>query len=146
MTPEALWGEFCAATGHAGEPRGVDQFGDDPGMADELLALVLAGTKRATCCLARDFADTPLRPGDHWIITDGDGLARAITRTDAVEVVAIREVTEEMAWTEGEGDRSLAYWKAAHDAYFERQGEREGFDYDDAMLGLFERFTCVWPV
>jgi uncharacterized protein YhfF len=30
-------------------------FGDSPAMADELLALVLAGTKTATCGARRDF-------------------------------------------------------------------------------------------
>ncbi len=32
-----------------GEPIPADAFGDSPELADELLALVLAGTKTATC-------------------------------------------------------------------------------------------------
>jgi uncharacterized protein YhfF len=33
-------------------------FGDSPALADELLALVLAGRKTATCAALRDYAGT----------------------------------------------------------------------------------------
>ena len=145
--PGQLWDAYCSATGHAGHYRDVDAFGDDPAIADALLALVLAGTKRATCSLARDYADAPLpAPGDHWVITDGAGVPRCIIRTTRVELVPIREVDAAFAAVEGEGDGSLAYWKREHDAYFARQARREGFAYDDGMVGVCERFACVWPV
>ena len=142
----ALWNDYCAATGHAGAPPVMDAFGDDPAMQDALLALVLDGTKRATCCLARDFAggDAP-RPGDHCIIMDGAGMPRCIIRTVSVTPTPIRDVTAEFAATEGEGDGSLAYWKREHDAFFTRQAAREGFGYHDGMTGLCEVFECVWP-
>ena len=146
MTPDALWTAYCTATGHSGSPRGTDWFGDDPVMADTLLALVMDGTKRATCGLARDYADEPLPArGDHWIITDGARVPRCIIRTTRVELVPIREVTPEFAAIEGEGDGSLDYWKREHDAFFTRQAAREGFSYSDAMIGVCEQFECVWP-
>ena len=37
----------------------VVAFGDSPGMATELAALVISGQKRATCSLVRDYADVP---------------------------------------------------------------------------------------
>ena len=36
-------------------------FGNTPEMADDLLALVLAGKKVATCCLLRAYRDKPVQ-------------------------------------------------------------------------------------
>ncbi len=141
-----LWGAYCLASGHNGPVPDIDQFGDTVELGDELLALVMAGIKRATCCLARDFtAEAMPKPGDHWIITDGRGTPNCIIRTTKVELVPICVVGDAFAFTEGEGDRSLAYWKREHDAYFTRQAAREGFVYDDSLQGVCEEFERVWP-
>lgn len=146
MNADALWANYCAETDETGPTPPVDVFGDDPAMNDALLALVLDGTKRATCCLARDFVDGDLpKVGDYWIIADGAGTQRAIIRTSHVELRQIRAVDAKFASIEGEGDKSLAYWKREHDAYFQRQATAEGFVYDDSMVGVCEQFDCVWP-
>ena len=44
-----LWQAYCAANNIEGPLPDLDWFGDTPAMADELLALVLIGTKQATC-------------------------------------------------------------------------------------------------
>jgi uncharacterized protein YhfF len=146
MNAETLWADYCAAIGESGPVPPIDVFGDNPAMNDELLDLVLEGTKRATCCLARDFAegDQP-KIGDYWIIADGAGTPRAIIRTCHIELKAICDVDDSFAHIEGEGDKSLAYWKTEHDAYFQRQATAEGFVYDDSMIGICEQFDCVWP-
>lgn len=146
MSAQALWDAYCAATEHVGPLPEIDQFGDTPEMADDLLALVLNGTKQATCSLARDYS-TQTRPkaGDHWVITDGLGHAVCIIKTIKIELVRICDVTADFAFTEGEGDKSLAYWKREHDAYFTRQADSEGFTYDDKMIGICEIFEKVWP-
>lgn len=147
MSAQKLWDAYCSATGHAGGLPESDQFGDTANMADELLALVMNGTKRATCCLARDFSsEARPKPGDHWIITDGKGCAACIIKTTEVELVRICDVTIDFAFTEGEGDKSLTYWKREHDAYFTRHASKEGFTYDDKMIGICETFEKVWPV
>ena len=134
MSAQDLWDAYCSATGHSGPLPDIDQFGDTVELADELLALVLNHTKRATCCLARDFSTQARpKPGDHWIITDGAGQAACIIKTTQVELVRICDVTEDFAFLEGEGDKTLAYWKREHDAYFTRQAAREGFTYDDKL-------------
>ena len=146
MSAQDLWDAYCLATGHKGALPEIDQFGDDPDMADALLALVLNDTKRATCCLARDFStQSRPKPGDHWIITDGAGQASCIIKTTKIELVRICDVTDDFAFTEGEGDKSLSYWKREHDAYYRRQAAREGFVYDDKMIGICEEFERVWP-
>ena len=141
-----LWKAYCEATGVSGVVPDSDWFGDDPDMADELLALVLSGQKQATCELLRQFpkGDAP-KPGDHWIITDGQKTPRCIIQTTQVDICKVRDVDAAFAWDEGEGDESLDYWKREHDAYFQRSALRDGFTYSDEMLAVCERFKCVWP-
>ena len=55
-------------------------FGDSPELADELLALVLAGKKTATCWAAAE-GDKGVEVGKRWIVKDGQGRARAILET-----------------------------------------------------------------
>lgn len=127
----------------------MDQFGDTKELGDELLALVLSGDKRATCELKIWFdnhEEALPKPGDHWIITDGSGVPACIIRTTRVDILPVHQVDEEFAYTEGEGDKSLKWWKEAHDAYYERQAAQDGFIYDDSMLCVAERFELVWPV
>ena len=53
---------------------------------------------------------------------------------------------ETFAWDEGEGDRTRDWSLAAHRRYFNRLTSREGFDFDDNILTVFERFEVVWPL
>jgi uncharacterized protein YhfF len=123
-------------------------FGDSGPMADELLALVLSGRKRATASLSRDYRRPDSDPfptvGDYVIWVDGSGNPRCITRTTQVEVKPLSQVDDQFAWDEGEGDRSRAWWLDAHRRYFARQAEREGFAMHDDTETVFERFELVW--
>ena len=101
-------------------------FGSSPEMADELLALVLAGTKTATASVLSDYeaaGEEVPRAGDLSIVTDGAGHPRALIVTTEVHVVPFDEVTAEHAYAEGEGDRSLRFWREVHARYFAEQGE-----------------------
>lgn len=143
-----FWKRFQDATGETGWPRSVDGFGDDPAMQDALLALLLAGTKRATATLARWFESRgePLpRPGDLWLITDGKARPACVVRTRSVDICPVSQVDAAFAFEEGEGDRSLDYWLAEHRAYYRREAEREGFEYSDDLKVVCERFELVWP-
>jgi hypothetical protein len=81
----AMWREYAAASGvPAEEEPAVERFGDSAALADELIGLVLAGTKRATAGLVADFAadGEPLpRIGGHWIACDGAGVPRCVLRS-----------------------------------------------------------------
>jgi hypothetical protein len=50
-----------------------------------------------------------------------------------------------IAWDEGEGDRSLDWWLAAHRRYFNQQAATLGFEMHDNIETVFERFEVVWP-
>jgi uncharacterized protein YhfF len=146
---DAMWRDFCATSGT--DPSGrrdVYAFGDSPGLADELLALVLHGPKRATAGLLSDFVrDNEEVPvvGAHSIVLDGRGVPACVLRTTDVEVKPLDQVDARFAWDEGEGDRSLAYWLDAHRRYFTRTAAARGETFDDSELCIFERFDVVWP-
>jgi len=55
-------------------------FGDSPALADELLELVLAGTKTATCWAASEGLKG-VEVGKRWIVNDGQGRPRAVVET-----------------------------------------------------------------
>src|SRR5580658_8523941 len=92
-------------------------FGDSPELADELLALVLAGAKTATCWAASE-GDKGVEVGKRWIVKDGQGRARAVLETVELTRRRFEDVDEGFAHDEGEGDRSLPWWRRAHTDYF----------------------------
>ena len=143
-----FWDEFCAVSGT--EPSAltaVEAFGDSPVMADELVALVLAGTKRATVALLSDFSRTGTAvpvPGDLWIAVDGQGLPACVLRTVQVRVGPLDSVDASFAEDEGEGERTVEWWLAAHRRFFRRQAERAGAAFDEAAEPVvFERFEVA---
>ncbi len=105
-----------------------DRFGDTPQLQDELAALVCSGRKTATCGAVN--RDAPPVVGALTLIEDSQGRPRCIIQTLGVEMARFREVGADFARAEGEGDLSLEYWRAAHRAYFARNG---GF-HEDMML------------
>jgi uncharacterized protein YhfF len=147
----ALWRAYAAA--HPSrrlpeEPSAVERFGDTAALADGLLALVLAGTKRATAALADDFTgagEALPRIGDHWVACDGAGRPRAVLRTVELRLGRLASVDDAFAWDEGEGDRTRDDWLAGHLAYFGRTLAARGRSWDDDLEVVFERFRVVWP-
>lgn len=142
---EAFWREYSAATGASGSYQAW-AFGwdTDPDMQTALGRLVVDGDKRATTAVLADYEDEgePLpRPGEHSVILDGHGVPLCIIRTTAVEVRRFGDVDEAFAHREGEGDRSLAWWREAHIAAFGRAGR---VVVDDTLVVL-ETFDLVWP-
>lgn len=129
-------------------PAPAWHFCDNRADAAECLALVLAGKKRATASSAVFYAvnaEPVPKAGDHSVITDFDGLAKCIIRTDKVTHLRMDEVTTEMAATEGEGDGSLEYWRAVHWAYYARELAGTRVSVSRELEVVFEEFEVVWP-
>ncbi len=121
-------------------------FGADADQADELLALVLEGSKTATATALWDFddEDEPLpEVGSLSIIVDGRGHPRALIETTAVEVRPFSEVDEEHARLEGEGDRSLEHWREVHRRFFAEVATHDR-PIDDSLPVVLERFRVVY--
>jgi uncharacterized protein YhfF len=111
-------------------------FGDGPDLADELLELVLKGVKTATCSTEDD--PNLSTPGERWIVLDGHGDPRCVIETTEVTFRRFGDVDAAFAHDEGEGDRSLAYWRSAHRKYFSRLGK-----FSEDMMLMCERFRLV---
>ena len=111
-------------------------FGDGPELADQLLELVLKGVKTATCS-TEDEPNTST-PGERWIVLDGRGNPRCVIESTEVTYRRYGDVDAAFAHDEGEGDRSLSYWRSAHRRYFERLGK-----FSEDMTLMCERFHLV---
>jgi len=144
-----MWDEFRAAGHPDVQLASAFAFGDSKELADELADLVLNGPKRATAGLVLEFerdGEQLPRVGDHSIVLNGRGQPVCVIRTTGVEVKPLNQVDEQFAWDEGEGDRSLAWWRDAHDRYFIRQCDQLGVPFQDDLEVVFERFEVAWPV
>ena len=112
-------------------------FGDSPDLADELLELVVVGTKTATSWAASE-GDKGAAVGKRWIVKDSRGLPGAILETVELGRRRFGEVDAAFAHDYGEGDRSLDDWRRMHTAYFTRRGE-----FSPDMQLYCERFRLI---
>ena len=114
--------------------------------ADELAQLVIKKIKTATTS-AYDLyeKDEPLpQVGAYDLILDSRDWPVALIRVDQVQIVPYLEVDEDHAFREGEGDRTLTYWRRVHDAFFKEDYALAGkvFDSQTAKIVL-EKFHLV---
>jgi uncharacterized protein YhfF len=124
---------------------GCYAFGSGPEQADELLAFVTRGTKRATVGALLELAqlDDPLPAvGQLWGLLDGAGEPRYVAETIEVVDGRLDEVTPAFAWDEGEDDGTLESWWEGH----RRWGVQLGVADPARLEVIFERFRVVWPV
>ena len=75
-------------------------------------------------------------------IFEPNGNPVLVIETVSVVILPFNEVSEQFAFEEGEGDRSLAYWRMAHENYF-RRNHFENRTFDETMLLVCERFKVV---
>ena len=132
-TPEpaavaAFWAAARSALGITGPVPEAWAFGGTAAQADELLALVLAGTKTATASALWDYeagAEPLPEVGRFDIVLDGSGRPRALLRTTDVAVSPFDEVSADHARREGEGDLSLAFWREVHQRFFTEYADHD---------------------
>lgn len=122
-------------------------FGATPEQADELIALVLDGTKTATASALWDYeheGEQIPQVGDLSIVLDGSEHPRALIEVTHVDVEPLDDVDAEHAHLEGEGDRSLEHWRAVHERFFtDHAGHDRGFA--PSMPVVLERFRLLYP-
>ena len=149
---EEMWKKYLEQIGE--EPVGTSltyeswYFCDNEEDANELAQLVLEGTKRATASLYKSYEfekeELP-KEGSHIVVTDWNGTAKCIIRTNKVSILPFKDITEDHARIEGEGDKSLKYWKDGHTRFFTRECEVMGIEFNQDMLVAFEEFQVVYP-
>lgn len=141
MNAEEMW----AAWGKGGgAPYEAWAFGDDP---DELARLVAAGVKTATSSafpLYEIEGEDPPRAGEYSVILNGRDEAVCVIRTARVRVVPFSEVGEDFASLEGEGDRTLRYWRDVHRRFFTKCMREAGLSFTEDMPVVCEEFDVVY--
>jgi len=122
-------------------------FCDNEKDANECAELVVKGIKQATATSLWWYEknNEPLpKIGDQFIITDWKGNAKAIIQTTKFEQVPYNKITAEFAEIEGEGDKSLEYWKRVHEAYYKREMEPVGDKFNEEMIIICEYFKTIY--
>lgn len=148
---QEMWSAYLHSLGE--NPAKTDKtfaawhFCDNAQDATKLAALVKAGRKRATASVywAYENDGEPLPAvGDYSVIVDWAGDAQCIIRTTSVEIVPFIKVSADFARTEGEGDRSLDYWRRVHWACFSRELQALGRRPEETMPVVCETFEVVY--
>ena len=139
MTPEELW----ERSGLAGTYEAWS-FGEAP---DKLADLVLQGIKTATCS-AYDLYQINTEPlpqaGDYSVILNSSEEAVCIIKTIKVYVTEFKNVSEEHAFKEGEGDRSLEYWRKVHESFLTNELASVHKEFDESTKVVCEEFEVVY--
>lgn len=144
MTAQEMWQEFSRKQGISGEYDSWS-FGDD---ADTLADLVFRGIKTATCSLGvfYELEGEPLpEAGQYSVVLDSRDQAVCIIQTTKVYQVPFCQVTPEHARKEGEGDRSLAYWREVHEAFFTRELAGTPMPFHEDLVLVCEEFQRLCP-
>ncbi|MGB5819096.1 MAG: ASCH domain-containing protein [Saonia sp.] len=148
-TARNMWGDYLDThleDAFAKAPK-VIHFCDNQKDADECAALVSKGIKKATShsLLGLQYRKEPLpKLGDFMVITNWAGKAKCIVKTTAVKLKPFFSIDEAYAQIEGEGDKSLDYWKKVHWDYYTR--ELEPFDRvpRESMIVVCQEFEKVF--
>jgi uncharacterized protein YhfF len=148
MTPQKLWNDFISLNPEAaGSKYEAWCYGSDT--PDELVELTAKGIKTATASAypVYEFENSPLpREGGYNIILLSDGSALCITKTIKVTVLPFNEVSAEHAFKEGEGDRSLIFWREVHKHFFALEMSSIGRQFTEVMLVVCEEFEVIYPI
>ena len=145
MTAEKMWKKFVEKCNITDNEYDAWAFGDD---ADTLAELVRCGIKTGTSSaypLYEIEGETLPEASGYSVILNSKDEAVCIIENTKVYVVPFCEVSAKHAFKEGEGDRSLAYWRKVHETFFTTCMEDAGLDFDENMKVVCEEFRVVYP-
>lgn len=115
--------------------------------ADLLAHLVATGEKTATASAypLYELENEPLPAiGAYSVILDSKDNAVCIIQTKKVTIVPFYEVSAEHAYKEGEGDKSLDFWREVHEKFFTECLNEAGLKFTLAMKVVCEEFAVVY--
>jgi uncharacterized protein YhfF len=122
-------------------------------LRDQLVAAILSGAKTSTTGLLAGYQmdDDPLPTvGLRRAVVDSQDRRIAVIEVTEVRVIRLADVDLQHAIDEGEGDESVAEWRAGHEAWW-RSPEvlaelAPGFFVDDDTLVVTQRFRLAHVV
>ncbi|WP_405875319.1 ASCH domain-containing protein [Streptomyces sp. NBC_00005] len=143
-------------TSDSASPAGLEsmptmEFGFPGPLRDQLVAAILDGSKTSTTGLVVDYeheGESLPEVGSRAVVVDSDDRPVAIIELTGVEAVPLAQVDLAHVVDEGEGDTSVAEWRANHETFWHSEEMRAAledpeFTVDDETLAVLERFRLV---
>lgn len=145
MPTQQYWKEFINENPrYEGKNYTAWQFGVDP---EELAELVVSGKKTLTCSSLKEYeVETESLPeiGEVSIVLDSDDSPKCIIECTKVYTIVFKDAGEEIAYKEGEGDRTLSYWRQAHLDFFEWLYPEMGLEFNESEEIVVEEFKLIY--
>lgn len=125
-----------------------DYFCADEYNANVCADLILKGEKRASCSMeiwySKEGESMP-EVGHLQVVTNWDGTPVCIIEIIDVSTSKYKDITADFAKAEGEGDKTLTWWREAHWAFFSKECEELKMQPSEDMLLVLEHFKVVYP-
>lgn len=120
-------------------------------LREKLIAAILDGSKTSTTATLVEFEvdQEPLpHAGDREVVVDSEGRGVAVIEMTEVRTARLADVDLQHAVDEGEGDRTVASWRAGHEDFWHSPQMRDAMDDPDFTVGddtmlVLQRFTVV---
>jgi uncharacterized protein YhfF len=127
------------------------QFAFPGPLRDQLVAAILSGAKTSTSALvlAYERENEPLpKVGQLEAVVNSEDRRVAVIELTEVRVVRLADVDLQHVLDEGEGDESVAQWRAGHESFWHSAEVRAelgdpSFTVNDDTLVLAQRFRLV---
>lgn len=144
MTAEEMWSIFSKENNLENKEYEAWAYGAEP---DKLAELTVKGIKTATCSAyywyEKEGEELP-REGEYSVILNSGDEAVCVTKTTRVYIEQYKNISEEHAYKEGEGDKSLEYWRKVHSDFFTRELGEIGVKFNEDMKVVCEEFEVVY--
>ncbi|ADD41102.1 ASCH domain-containing protein [Stackebrandtia nassauensis] len=120
-------------------------------LRDKLVAAILDGSKTSTTGILADYelSGDPLpQPGEHSVLVDSADQPVGIIEVTEVKTAPLSDVDLAHVIDEGEGNTSVADWRADHESFWHSDAMREAmgdpnFTVDDSTIVVLERFRLI---
>ena len=109
---------------------------------EKLISLVLSGDKRATTSLYNEYIKNkePLpKIGEKSIIQHDNNNDACLIEIEKVIITEFKNTTDDLAFIEGEGDKSLEYYRNEHYKIFKKIDS----NFNDESKVVFEMFKVI---
>ena len=150
-TVKEMWKKYLSTIGEninvTGKTYESWYFCNNEKDANELAGLVKKGIKKATTslhCLYEIENELIPEVGDYAVITNWKGVAQSITQITSTNTIPFKEVTEEFAAKEGEGDKTLSFWRKVHRKVFTLELKEYSKKFSEDILVVCEEFEVVY--
>ncbi|HGQ3343184.1 TPA: ASCH domain-containing protein [Streptococcus pneumoniae] len=146
MIPQEMWNKYKQINPLIGDEIDAWAFGVEP---DLLADLVFKGEKTATASAYDLYVleDEPLpQVGTFDVILDSQNQSVCIVEITKVSVELFNQVSAQHAFKEGEGDKSLAYWRQVHEDFFRDCLGEAGLTFTPESKVVLEEFRKVYPL